>query len=110
METSAKLLAGGRGGQHCMAFAVPVQADGSRDRLTGNLTVPNEDTSVVQITAEGVTLDLNGFVIQGPSTEAGPNGTGTGVQGLSSTVVVNGTVRGASLRLCEHLARGLPRL
>jgi hypothetical protein len=74
-------------------FPVTIDQPGSY-RLTGNLTVPNENTTAIQITAEGVTLDLNGFVIQGPSVQAGPNGSGIGVQGPSSTVVMNGTIHG----------------
>src|SRR4030095_1639101 len=74
-------------------FPITIDQPGSY-RLTGNLIVPNENTNAVQITAEGATLDLNGFAITGPSVEAGPTGTGIGVQGPSSTVVTNGTVRG----------------
>jgi len=37
-------------------------------RLSGNLTVPDANTDVIHITADNVTLDLNGFAIQGPAT------------------------------------------
>lgn len=37
-------------------------------RLSGNLTVPDENTDGIKIFADNVTLDLNGFAIQGPVT------------------------------------------
>jgi len=46
-------------------FPVTLSAPGSY-KLTGNLTVPAETKGIV-ITGEGVTLDLNGFTIKGPS-------------------------------------------
>jgi hypothetical protein len=46
-------------------FPVTISQTGSY-RLAGNLVVPNADTTAVQITAEAVTLDLNGFSIIGP--------------------------------------------
>lgn len=74
-------------------FPVTIDQPGSY-RLTGNLIVPNENTTAIQITAESVTIDLNGFAILGSSTLAGPNGTGIGVQGTAGTIVLNGTIRG----------------
>ena len=74
--------------------------------LTGNLTVPDENTSAIQVQADHVTLDLNGFAIIGPvqctaengSVSCSPDGTGIGVDAFESvsagTVVRNGTVRG----------------
>ncbi len=74
--------------------------------LTGNLTVPDENTTAIEVRAADVTLDLNGFAIIGPvqcTAEDGivscsPEGTGVGVRAqpgvLSATVVRNGTVRG----------------
>lgn len=35
-------------------------------KLSSNLTVPNADTSAIVITADSVTIDLNGFSILGP--------------------------------------------
>ena len=46
-------------------FPVSISKPGSY-RLAGNLTVPDADTSAIVITAEGVTLDVNGFSIAGP--------------------------------------------
>src|SRR5262245_61882258 len=67
-------------------FPVTISQSGSY-RLSGNLTVANADTTVIQITADSVTLDLNGFSIIGPAIcVAGPAttclaaGKGIGVQ------------------------------
>src|ERR1700760_2943950 len=46
-------------------FPVTISQPGSY-RLTGNLTVPDANTTAIQITADGVTIDLNGFSIIGP--------------------------------------------
>ena len=74
--------------------------------LTGNLTVPDENTTAIEVQADHVTVDLNGFAIIGPvqctaengSVSCAPDGTGTGVDAFESdsvgTVVRNGTVRG----------------
>src|SRR5262245_43423647 len=67
-------------------FPVTISQSGSY-RLSGNLTVTNVDTTVIQVTADAVTLDLNGFSIIGPAIcVAGPAticpaaGKGIGVQ------------------------------
>src|SRR5262245_45192224 len=67
-------------------FPVTISQSGSY-RLFGNLTVTNVDTTVIQVTADSVTLDLNGFSIIGPAIcVAGPAttcpaaGKGIGVQ------------------------------
>ena len=74
--------------------------------LTGNLTVPDENTSAIEVQADHVTVDLKGFAIIGPvqctaengSVSCSPDGTGIGVDAFESdsvgTVVRNGTVRG----------------
>jgi hypothetical protein len=46
-------------------FPVTISQPGSY-RLTGNLTVPDANTTAIQITADGVTIDMNGFSIIGP--------------------------------------------
>ncbi|WP_425259359.1 hypothetical protein ACPOLB_00700 [Rubrivivax sp. RP6-9] len=93
-------------------FPLTISQPGSY-RLAGNLTVPNANTSAIEITANGVTLDLNGFVIrgvtacsydsQGSSTVQCTNtGTGVGVSfpggseiGPNGHVAVtNGTISG----------------
>jgi hypothetical protein len=83
-------------------FPVTISQSGSY-RLSGNLTVPDPNTTAIEITADDVTLDLNGFAILGPTVCAGipltcnPTGTGDGIfaaGGIENVTVVNGTVRG----------------
>jgi parallel beta-helix repeat protein len=60
-------------------------------KLTSNLTVPDANTTAVVITADNVTLDLNGFGIFGP----GVVGSGDGITAQQSNITVsNGSVRG----------------
>jgi hypothetical protein len=88
-------------------FPVTISEPGSY-RLAGNLTVLDMFTTAIEITADNVTLDLNGFSIIGPNV-CTPNptmcssGGGVGVHAGSfstgtiaphSVRVVNGTVRG----------------
>src|SRR5947208_13936545 len=47
-------------------FPVTISVSGSY-RLSGNLTVPDANTTAIQITADDVTIDLNGFAIAGPT-------------------------------------------
>jgi len=77
-------------------------------KLSGNLTVPDENTNAIEVEAPDVTVDLNGFAIIGPvkclsfntrgngSASCSPAGSGIGVLAASAfpTVVRNGTVRG----------------
>ena len=73
--------------------------------LTGNLTVPDENTTAIEVRADDVTLDLNGFAIQcSESDGVSCDGSGEGVTGFfgigensdnaGNTVVRNGTIRG----------------
>ena len=72
-------------------------------KLTGNLVVPAQ-TRGIHITADGVTLDLNGYSIAGPVTcniQASPAcigvlpGFNSGIDSVGQiTVIRNGTVRG----------------
>lgn len=88
-------------------FPVTISQPGSY-RLTGNLEVPDAAATAIQITADDVTLDLNGFSISGPNT-CTPNptrctysGGGIGVMAVgppgvaspSNVRVMNGVVRG----------------
>ncbi len=80
-------------------------------RLSGNLTVPDANTTAIQVAAENVTIDLNGFSIIGPVvcngsgapvTSCSPAGTVGRVAGVdgginSNVTVVNGTVRGMGM-------------
>jgi hypothetical protein len=88
-------------------FPVTIAQSGSY-RLTGNLAVPDAATTAIEITADNVTLDLNGFSIIGPNvcmpnpTRCSIAGTGIGVTavgpaGVASPAgvrVMNGTIRG----------------
>jgi len=93
-------------------FPVTISQSGSY-RLSGNLIVPDANTTAILITADFVTLDMNGFSIMGPGTCTGTfpttptkcssTGTGIGVQagsvneevpGPKATKVFNGAVRG----------------
>jgi hypothetical protein len=91
-------------------FPVTISQPGSY-RLSGNLTVPDADTTAIQITADAVTLDLNGFSIIGPaicairSMTCPSPGRGIGVQagglqieGPRGVRVRNGSVRGMGLQ------------
>jgi hypothetical protein len=98
-----RALAGGVTPGDTPGFPVTISLTGSY-RLSGNLTVPNENTTAILITADNVTIDLNGFSIIGPTvctggppvTSCSPSGAGAGVVGGNhfSITVVNGSVRG----------------
>lgn len=66
--------------------------------LTGNLTVPDVDSTAIEVIAADVTIDLNGFAILGPNDCPGSpclEGQGQGIHSThANTVVHNGTVRG----------------
>ena len=87
-------------------FPVTISKSGSY-RLTSNLTVPDADTTAIQINADSVTLDLNGFSILGPvvcttrPTACPAPGKGIGVSAGGAQAfapkavrVTNGSVRG----------------
>jgi hypothetical protein len=83
-------------------FPVTISQPGSY-RLSSNLTVPDANTTAIQVTGDNVTIDLNGFSILGPVvcvgepvTSCSPNGPGAGIVTFSRmfVTVMNGTVRG----------------
>src|SRR5262249_7681164 len=83
-------------------FSVTLSVGGSY-KLTGNLSVPNANTTAILITADYVTLDLNGFSIRGktvctgsPVTSCSPTGTGVGIEASNRNgiVVRNGQIFG----------------
>jgi hypothetical protein len=86
-------------------FPVTISQAGSY-RLSGNLTVPDANTTAIQVTADNVTIDLNGFSIIGPvvctgspfvtscSASFGASGSGVDGGGHLSITVMNGSVRG----------------
>lgn len=69
-------------------------------RLTSNLLVPDENTTAIEIIADNITIDLNGFSILGPVDCSGlacnVTGSGFGVNGAANRylTVTNGTIRG----------------
>jgi len=89
-------------GSHCHSHGFPVIlcAPGNY-KLVGTITVP-ANLDAIDITADNVTLDLNGFSIIGPVTctaTAGPtcsgSNTGSGIfSPWDNTVVKNGVVNG----------------
>jgi len=94
INQSTVLAAGG--------FPYKITQSGSY-KLSGNLIVPNADTNGIVISADYVTLDLNGFSIAGPVTctpftfpvQCSTSGTGVGILSPNQgTTVLNGTVRG----------------
>src|SRR5213079_870780 len=98
-----RALAGGVTPGDAPGFPVTLSVAGSY-RLSGNLTVPDENTNAIVVSADNVTIDLNGFSILGPVVCSGnpvscnfTTGTGTGVivDGLHPNLtLVNGTIRG----------------
>jgi hypothetical protein len=89
-------------------FPVTISQPGSY-RLSSNLTVPDGNTTAIQVTSTNVTIDLNGFSIIGPVvctgepvTSCNPSGaSGVGIVTSSNTTVTvtNGTVQGMGVGL-----------
>ncbi len=102
-----RVQAGGVTSGDAPGFPVTISQPGSY-RLSGNLTLPDRDTTAIVVTADLVTIDLNGFSIIGPvvctpnPTRCELPGSGIGVQagevggnpGPSGVRVLNGTIRG----------------
>ena len=99
----ATVLAEGVTSGDAEGFPVTISEPGSY-RLTGNLTVPDENTNGIEITVQDVSIDLSGFAILGPTLCTGdpfvdscsPTGTGTGVlaSGIEGFSVINGAISG----------------
>ncbi len=105
----ARALAGGVTPGDTPGFPVTISLPGSY-RLSGNLTVPDENTTAIEVTAQNVSIDLNGFMISGPTHCSGsplvctPTGTGNGIHDigdmpsslgrLTTLTVKNGVIRG----------------
>ncbi len=113
--SQAKVKVGGVTPGDTPLFPVTISQPGSY-RLTSNLDVtdasarPNgtaaENTTAIQVTAADVTIDLNGFMIKGPTVCSGhpptcsPEGLGEGIAATDhdGVAVLNGTVRGMGYR------------
>lgn len=101
----ARALAGGVTPGDAAGFPVTIGVSGSY-RLTSNLDVTvaadPKNTLAISISANNVTIDLNGFSIVGPAicsgtpvTSCSNGGSGIGVFGTGQNVAVrNGTIRG----------------
>lgn len=83
-------------------FPIVICQSGSY-RLSGNLTISDVNTDGIDVHADNVTLDLNGFAISGVVTcavntfpvQCSASGQGIGIRGVGDNVTVsNGTVRG----------------
>jgi len=98
---AARAVAGGVTPTDTPGYPVTIDTSDSY-LLTGDLVVASENTTVVEITADRVTLDLNGFGIYGPvACFASPptcfpgGGTGHGIHIQSNEVTIrNGSVKG----------------
>jgi hypothetical protein len=66
--------------------------------LTGNLTVPDENTIGIDFAAKGISLDLNGFSVLGPTVC-------TTTEGMGSTISCSPTGTGIGVRLARTKAR-----
>lgn len=94
-------LVGGIGPDDASGFPVTISSPGSY-KLTSNLTVRDLNTTAIEIKADNVTLDLNGFNITGPNVCPLPgagkcaNGSGNGVYALdrAGITVKNGMITG----------------
>jgi len=97
-----RALAGGVTASDTPGYPVTIDAPGSY-RLTGNLTSTNPNVDAISILAPVVTLNLNGFLILGPSAcnasptgpACTPSGTARGIRSNSyGTTILNGTLQG----------------
>jgi hypothetical protein len=90
---------------------VPIRIKKSGSYVLGsNLKVTDPTVTAIRVAANDVTIDLNGFTIEGPP--AGPTSHGAAILnvagGEANVVVKNGTVRGFSIdeAACIHLSGG----
>ena len=100
-----KSLAGGRVSP---GFPVTISQPGSY-RLTGNLEVADAASTAIHITADNVTLDLNGFTISGPNVCTGSpvrctfSGTGVGILAVAPV----GVVSPANIKIMNGVVKGM---
>lgn len=115
----ARALKGGVTPGDTPGFPVTISVSGSY-RLTSNLTLPDATTAGIDVAADNVSIDLNGFAIIGPATcSGGPPVTtclptpplGQGNIGIdwrafaTGTTVKNGSIQGMS-SIGLNLGRG----
>src|ERR1051325_5660507 len=82
-------------------FPVTISVPGSY-KLSSNLTVPDVDTTAIEVTATNTTIDLNGCSIIGPTVCTGvpatcsSSGNGIGISAISKfgIKVFNGNIQG----------------
>ncbi len=82
-------------------FPVSITESGSY-RLTSNLSTTDPNATLIEVTTDNVSIDLNGFILSGPAVCTGnpisctSSGTGNGIDAGSqdNIIVRNGTVRG----------------
>ena len=81
----AKVLAAG-------GFPFVISTANTSYRLTSSLSVP-ASTNGINVTANSVTIDLNGFTISGPGSSSAP----IGINAVDDITVENGTITGFGL-------------
>jgi hypothetical protein len=80
-------------------FPVQITAPGSY-RLTGGLSLPDENTGAIELATHDVSIDLGGFAIRGVvacQPNCTPTGSGQGIYGLSGGRYDRIAVRGGSV-------------
>ncbi len=104
--TQAKAMAGGVTPGDAPGFPVSINLPGSYV-LSSGLTVPDANTTAIEINADHVTIDLNGFAILGPTDCSGKplecantgNGSGIITPGIHFNITIrNGTIEGMGHR------------
>jgi hypothetical protein len=97
-----KALAGSVTPGDLPGFPISIKQPGSY-RLAGNLTLPDANTSGIEINVQNVTLDLNGFATLGsvtcgelPTISCSTSGTGRGVRSsaFANVLIRNGFAQG----------------
>ena len=77
------------------SFPITISSSGSY-KLTGNITCSTNNVNAITITADNVTLDLNGFTITGPGYSHGDSG--NGIQIGSGTAIYNITITNGNIK------------
>lgn len=121
----ARALAGGVTPGDAPGYPVTIDRTGSY-RLTGNLTQPDATTDVIRVTGSDVSIDLNGFTIQGQAAcdfaglpggcagpvsngQDGPTGRGAGILAYEDVLnlhIMNGFVVGTGFSGLYLFSRG----